>query len=265
MSERFRIGALRDLYTHPLYRILKSSPALSGELLFDTPAAHIDRLMSKECDAAFVAPMDYAMNSSDLEILPGVGVLSSGFSSIIRLYFRSELKTIRSMAVGPVTTTDVVLSRIVLNEKYDSAPVIVPVAGSVNEMLAKADCALISGDTLHRTEADHPFLDVVDEWTDITDLPFVHTLCVARSGSVKKDLGDFLIASAQAGRLELQGVADELSRDRALSPEYLREFLSHLTYDFTDTAKESLEAFMQMAFLLGLIGDVPDIILAGGS
>ncbi|MHB1049133.1 MAG: MqnA/MqnD/SBP family protein [Bacteroidota bacterium] len=264
MSDRFRVGAIRDLYTHPLYRILKSSPAHPGELLFDTPAAHVDRILSNECDAAFVAPMDYAINSSDLEIIPGVGVLSSGFSGIIRLYFRSELKTIRSMAVGPVTTTDVVLSRIVLNEKYDSAPVIVPVAGSVDEMLAKADCALVSGGALLRTEADHPFLDVVDEWTDITDLPFVHTLCVARSGSTKKGIGDFLIASAQAGRLELQGVADELSRDRALSPEYLLEFLSHLSYDFNDTAKESLETFMQMAFLLGLIGDVPDIILSGG-
>ena len=85
MSERFRIGAIRDLYTHPLYRILKSSPALSGELLFDTPAAHIDRILSNECDAAFVAPMDYAINSSDLEIHPGVGVLSGGFRNTIRL------------------------------------------------------------------------------------------------------------------------------------------------------------------------------------
>ena len=206
--------------------------------------------------------MDYAINSSDLEILPGVGVLSGGFSNTIRLYFRNELKTIRSMAVGPVTTTDVVLSRIILSEKYDSAPVIVPVAGTVDEMLAKADCALVSGDALHQIEADHPFLDVVDEWTDITDLPFVHTLCVARSGSTKKGLGDFLIASAQAGRLELQGVADDLSRDYAFSSEYLLEYLSHFSYEFDDVAKTSLEAFLQMAFLLGMIGDVPDIILA---
>lgn len=263
MSKQFRVGALRDLSSQPLYRILKSSPAVSGELLFDAPAAHIDRILSNECDAAFVAPMDYAVNSSDLIVMPGTGVLSSGFSNTIRLYFRKELKSIRSMAVGHVTATDVVLSRIVLNEKYDSAPVIVPVEGTVDDMLSKADCALVAGDALHTLKTTQPFLDVVDEWTDITELPFVHTLCVARNGTFQQELGDLLIASAQAGRLELKSVAEEISSGISMTPEEALEYLSHFSYDFNDTAKDSLETFLQMAFLLGMIGDVPDIVIAG--
>jgi len=56
-------------------------------------------------------------------------------------------------------------------------------------------------------------------------------------------------------------VADDLSRDNALSPDYLLEYLSHFSYEFNDSAKTSLETFMQTAFLLGMIGDVPDITI----
>lgn len=267
MTERFptnppsvwRIGALRDLYTQPLYRLLHSSPALSGELLFDTPAAHIDRLMSKECDAAFVAPMDYAVNSSDLTIVPHVGVSSSGFSDTIRLYLRDDAKAIRTMAVGTVTTTDVVLARLILGEKYDSVPTIIPVAGSIEAMLLKADCALLSGDQLHSIGSSQPFIDLVDEWTDITEFPFVHTLCVARNGSPPKGLSDLLISSAQAGRIELTSVADDLAASRALSGEYIAQFFSRFSYDFDDSSKQSLETFMEMAFLHGILADVPEI------
>jgi chorismate dehydratase len=269
MSERFRIsppsvwrvGALRDLYTHPLYRSLKSSPALSGELLFDTAAAHIDRILSNECDAAFVAPMEYAVNSSDLVIVPHVGVAASGFSDTIRLYLRDDVKAIRTMAVGTVTTTDVVLARLILGEKYDSVPAILPMAGTVEAMLAKADCALLSGDPLQSVSSPRPFIDLVDEWTDITELPFVHTLCVAKNGSLPKGLSDLLISSVQAGRIELTSVAEDLAASRALSGEYIAQFLSRFSYGFDDISRQSLEAFMEMAFLHGILPDVPEINL----
>lgn len=259
MNGRFRIGALRDLYAQPLYRMLKSSPDVSGELLFDTPAAHIDRLMLKELDAAFVAPMDFAMNSSDLIIFPGVGVSSAGFSGVVRLYLRDQLKAITTMAVGAVTTTDVITTRIILGEKYDAAPAIIPVAGTVEEMLAKADCALVAGEPLHSIRSDRPFLDMIDEWSDVTELPFVHTFCVARSEEINKELGDLLITSQLAGKMELPSVADDLAKDSSLSPEYLSHFFSHFSFGLEETAKQSLEAFMQLAFYHGMLGDVPEV------
>ncbi|MBI2428540.1 MAG: hypothetical protein HYV29_07065 [Ignavibacteriales bacterium] len=260
---KFRIGALHDLPTQPLYRTLKSSPDISGELLFDTPAAHIDRLMSKESDAAFVHPMDYGINSSDLIIYPGVGVSAAGFAGIARLYLRGDLQEITTMAVGTVTTTEVVLARVVLGEKYDSAPTIVPVIGSVDAMLAKADCALVAGESLYSIRTNVPFIDLVDEWSDITELPFVHSMCVGRSESFDKQLSDLLIVSQESGKNELRTLSDELSKDRSQSPDEIYEFLSHFTYSFDEQSHESLETFFQLAFFHGLLGDVPDILIGG--
>ena len=261
MSGRFRIGTLRDLYTQPLYCTLQGSA--SAELLFDTPAVHIDRLMSKESDAAFVHPMDYGINSSDLIIYPGVGVSANGFAGTVRLYLRENLQDIKSMAVGTVTTTDVVLTRVVLGEKYDSAPAIVPVAGTVEAMLAKADCALVAGEPLHSIQTKYPFIDLVDEWSDITELPFVHSICVGRSESFNKELSDLLIVSQERGKSELRILADELSKDRTQSPDAIYEFLSQFSYTFDDRSRESLETFFHMAFFHGLMGDVPEIVVGG--
>lgn len=259
MSAKFRIGALHDLYTQPLYRTLKSSPNTLGELLFDTTSHHIDRLLSKECDAVYVAPINYARNSSDLVIFPQVGVSGNGLDNTIRVYLRGDLRSITSLAVGNVTATDVVLARIVLAEKYSSTPVIIPVAGSVDAMLAKADCALVAGDALHTIKTEQPFIDIVDEWTDITELPFVHTLCVTRGESFNKELSELLISSQQAGRIEIKTIANELAQERNLSADDVYQFLSHFSYKFDEQERESLDAFFQMAFFHGLMGDVPEI------
>ncbi len=258
----WRVGAICELYTQPLYRTIKGSSDFPGELLFDTTAVHIDALMSSERTAAFVAPVDYAQNSSDMIIYPNLGVSSSGYSNVARLYLRKNLALIKTLAVGTVTATDVVLTRIVLGEKYDSEPAIVPVFGSVDEMLAKADCALVSGDPLLTLQNDHPYIDIVDEWSDITELPFVHAMCIGRTDTFSKDLNTLLTASQDGGRNSLESVANGLAADLNLSADLIQNYLSHFSYGFDELSKLSLEEFFRMAFYYGMLGDIPEINIA---
>jgi len=255
----WRVGALRELFTRPLYRTIKSSSESSGELLFDTPSVHIDGLMSNERNAVFVPPVDFAQNSSGMVLYPNIGVSSTGYSNVARLYLRKNLPVIRTIAVGAVSTTDVVLSRIVLGEKYDSEPGIVPVIGSVDEMLAKADCALVTGDSLLTLNNEHPFIDIVDEWSDITELPFVHTVCISRSDMFDTGISAMLHSSLEAGKNSLDSIANELAAETALSADLLQNYFSHFSYGFDELSKASLEEFFRMAFYYGMLGDVPEI------
>jgi chorismate dehydratase len=255
----WRVGALRELFTQPLYQTLKSSSEFPGELLFNTPSEHIDALMSKILDVAFAAPVDFAQNSSGMILYPGLGVYSTGYSNVARLYLKKNLPAIKKLAVGNVTTTDVVLTRIILGEKYESEPTIVPVIGSIDEMLAKADCALISGDTLLRLQTDHPFIDIVDEWSDITELPFVHTICMARSETFSKEINTLLYSSQNAGKNSLDSIANGLAAETKLSADLLQNYLSHFSYGFDELSKASLEEFFRMAFYYGMLADVPEI------
>ncbi|NUN69330.1 MAG: hypothetical protein HUU02_06420 [Bacteroidetes bacterium] len=255
-----RIGALRDLYTRPLYHTLQSSSGSPEELLFDTPSAHLDALMSNERAAVFVPPVDFAQNSSGMVLIPKVGVSSSGHSNAVRLYLRRNLPVIRSIAVGAVSATDVVLARIVLGEKYDAEqPTVVPVQGTVEEMLSKADCALVAGDALLTLAADHPFIDIVDEWSDITELPFVHTVAITRSDLYTAETAERLLASMDAGRAALPSVANAVAAETSLSADLLQNYLSHFSYGLDDESLASLDEFFRMAFYYGMLGDVPEI------
>jgi len=260
MSSSIRIGGLRDLYTQPLYRTIKGSAL--AELLFDTPSVHFDSIMSNEMDAAFTTPVDYALNSSGMILYPNIGVSSSGYSNAARLYLRKNLQLIKTLAVGIVSTTDVALTRIVLGEKYDSEPAIVPVLGPIDEMLAKADCALVTGETLLTLQHDAPFIDIVDEWSDITELPFVHSFCVARSDKFSKEVQSLLLASADVGRESIGSIANEIAAETNRSSDLIQNYLSHFSYGFDELSKTSLEEFFRMAFYYGMLGDVPDITIA---
>jgi predicted solute-binding protein len=256
----WRIGALRELFTRPLYRTINRSSGHPGELLFDTPSANIDGLMSNERTAVFVPPVDFAQNSSGMVLYPQVGVSSAGYSNVARLYLRRNLPVIRSLAVGAVSTTDVVLTRIVLGEKYDAEqPAIVPAFGTIEEMLAKADCALVTGDSLLTLESDLPFIDIVDEWSDITELPFVHTVCISRSDTYDAVVGTMLQSSLAEGRNALGSIANELAAETSISSDLLQNYLSHFSYGFDELSKASLEEFFRMAFYYGMLGDVPEI------
>lgn len=224
---------------------------------------HVDGLMSSERQAVFLPPVDFAQNSSGMVLFPNIGVASSGYSNVIRLYLRKNIPVIRSIAVGAVSTTDVVLTRIVLGEKYEAEnPAVVPVIGSVDAMLAKADCALVTGDALLTLHNDHPFIDIVDEWSDITELPFVHTVCITRSDTYDAGVAAWLLASQEAGRNTLESIANELAAETGLSSDLLQNYLSHFSYGFDEQSKESLEEFFRMAFYYGMLPDVPEINIA---
>ncbi|HAP35894.1 MAG TPA: hypothetical protein DCQ28_08130 [Bacteroidetes bacterium] len=263
MSSPIRIGGLRDLYTQPLYRTIKGSPDSPGELLFDIPSVHFDAIMSNEIDAAFTTPVDYAQNSSGMILYPNIGVSSTGYSNVARLYLRKNLQFITSLAVGLVSTTDVALTRIILGEKYDSEPKIVPILGSVDDMLAKADCALVTGETLLTLQSEFPFIDIVDEWSDITELPFVHSFCIARTEKYSKDIHAILHSSMDAGRNSIGSIANEIAAETNRSSDLIQNYLSHFSYGFDELSKASLDEFFRMAFYYGMLADIPEISIAG--
>ncbi len=258
-AHAWKVGASRELLTRPLYHTLNRSSGFPGELFFDTPQAHIEQMMGKALDAAFVAPIDLAQNSSDMILYPEIGAVSSGESGAARLYMRSDLQKIESVAVGNESTTTIVLSRIILGEKYESEPSIVPMLGTIEQMLAKADCALVSDRHLVGVTSKLPYIDIVDEWEDLTDLPFVHSVCIARSESFSPELHSLLMASQRSGSAALGAVAQELVKETSNSAEELEQYLSNFSYGLDDPARQSLEEFFRMAFYYGILGDVPEI------
>ncbi len=262
-AEQIRINAVPDLYCRPIvFGLQQESPAFAG-LLFDTAGINTERLLNDECEAAFIGPVEYARNSSDFSLYPSVGVSSRGESRTSILCVNTNIRKISSVAVGVVSSSDIILAKIILSEKFEQEISIVPVIGSVEQMLMKADAALLAGNTVLTSAWNGPKLDLVDEWSDMTDLPFIHLLCAARKEKYKKEIASLLYSSQDKGMSSLPVIASQQEKELAIPSEVLEQQLEHYLYGFDDEAREALGEFFRYAFYLGILPDVPEIELFG--
>jgi chorismate dehydratase len=256
----FRLGAVPDFYCRPLVYGLEypECPAEAG-LSFETAGVNTERLLRDELDAGFIGPIDFARNSSDFALYPSIGVASRYDSRTAVLCLHQNLRKITSVAVGVVSSSDIILAKIVLSEKFEQHVTIVPVLGSVEQMLSKADAALLAGNAALSSPWNGPKLDLVDEWTDMTELPFVHLMCAARKEKQKKELASLLLASQKKGAASLSLIASQHAKTFTFPAEVLEGQLERYEYGFGDEARAGLGEFFRYAFYLGILPDVPEI------
>jgi chorismate dehydratase len=250
-----KLAVPHHLYAAPLtYEVVHDTSPF--ELIYDLPAVNAIKLRNNEVDAGLITPIDYARESSDYVILPHISVSSKEESGAIALFFQSGLSSISTIAVDIGLTSEIVLTRIVLAEKYDINPQFIPMVPDLTTMLAKADAALLAGNSVLELKNETGTLDLVDEWTDLTELPYIHGFWGYRPNALTHDE---LLSLQKAGEYGIRHLApiSRATSDPALSDEYLRRF----SYTLDEETVDSLSEFFHYAFYYGIISDVPEIRL----
>ena len=248
-----RIGISPSAYTRPLFDGLKDRAGPDIFELVESPCpgtAHLAiQLRQAQLHGAFLSAIDYAKDYSTFSILPGVGVVSEGESQAVLLLFKERARSFATIAVDPASSSEIVLAHLVLAEKYDIVPKVIPYSGPADRGLEKADAVLCYGDAAYEARNRKNKIDLVDEWMDITELPFVHGFWVTREDALTSSEVNTLVQSSR------QGVSkpDEARYDIG----YIRQFV----YDLTDPALSALGEFYRMAYYHGILKDIPEIKL----
>jgi predicted solute-binding protein len=235
-----RLGIIRHRYAQPLFDGLRrsdSESSLSFELVQGAPAQLVLKLLQDEIDGAFLSPLDYAKHSSSLHIVPDVCSVSSGESGIVELHFRDDLTNISSVAINPESSSEVVLARMMLEEKYSLNPKFLPLTDALQTGLKKAESVLLVGNDCNEWKHHTNKLDLVDEWFDVTEQQYVHGFWVTKEGALTES---------------------ELSHLQKIS-EPTSENLLPVFYNFHDEAIEGLNEFYRMAYYYGALKDIPDL------
>jgi chorismate dehydratase len=260
MSLPKRLGVPADLCWKPLL------VHLAEENLFDrqagVPARHALQLREQDLDAALLTPVDYARDSSALVIIPGVGVSSRDATGSITLIFRDELRTVRTVAIDPSSASEIVLAKILLAEEFDLEPRFVPAIGSIQERLARADAALVVGDVSLNLATSHPNrIDLVEAWTDMTDLPYVHGVWCATEGALGADHAQSLRRAGERGAASLDALAADNAGHRfpGLSAADLSAYLHTFSYTLTDEDLDGFAEFLRYSFFHGIVPDVAEL------
>ena len=261
-----RLAVSDALYLKPLLFGLDRTDS-PFDLVTDIPAKNAIKL-SERSDGirnAFLSPIDYARHGGEYRIMPGICVASSNPTNTIQLILKSDLHNIERIAIDVRFTSEIILTDIILLEKYRNQSThsklqFIPMMSDVDAMLAKADAALIMQDNLQMIGRAGTFtLDLVEEWNDMTGLPYVHGFWVGREEELSKTEAQALLTAKNNGILLKSQIAQSVALQHNLSIDELTNYVSSFSYDFGEKEEESLSEFIQYAYFHGVVGDVPEI------
>jgi len=249
-----KIGAVTYLNARPLVYGLERTDRF--DIRYDIPSECARLLHARQTDVGLIPSIEYLRGPQPYAIVPGPAVTSRGPVASVAIYTRRDPTDIRTIAMDTSSRTSVALSTVVLRRRFGVAPAPVPMAPDLDAMLSRADAALIIGDValfLDHAAAGVRKIDLGDEWTAMTELPFVYACWTGWPDALTR--GD--VAALQRARDE--GVAQSDAVAAAYYPDdtprqaaarrYLRD---NIRYFLGGEELEGLKTFYKYATELGL-------------
>lgn len=142
-------------------------------------------VIRRDCLTAPIPTADYAEYSDELDLIPGLGIVSAGNVGSVLLFGSRPLESMRDIALPSDSSTSKVLLRWVLNGKGLDCKFI-ELGPDIDAMLSNCDGALLIGDralTAARANPELVRLDLGFEWTAQTGLPMVFGVFATRKDS----------------------------------------------------------------------------------
>lgn len=245
--------AVSYLNTVPLVWGMLHGSAEDGRGVFDLefalPSICADRLASGEADIGIVPVIEMARQK--LGYFRGTGIACHGPVRSILLVSKVPLQQIRRLAADSGSRTSVMLSRVILAEKFGVEPEILTRQADLAPMLGEADAALLIGDAALRVDPETlPFetLDLGGEWTSMTGLPMVFALWSGRREVMYPRYGRAFLDSCRYGLAHRDEIARAESPARGFPESMIRKYLTeHIVFELGERDYQGLELFLRRA------------------
>lgn len=248
--------AVSYLNTVPLVWGFEHSP---DPLLRDTfsldyalPSVCADRVRAGQADIGILPVIE--MYRQDLKYFPGTGIACRGPVRTILLIAKVPLREIRTLATDSGSRTSVMLSQVILREKYGVRPQVISRPPELASMLGEADAALIIGDAaLQIDPATLPLecLDLGTEWLSMTGLPMVFAVWSGREELIRPEYEAAFRASVRYGLDNMDAIVAEQAPLRRVAPELVRRYLTeNVVFELGERDYEGMRLYLKLAAAL---------------
>jgi chorismate dehydratase len=243
-----RLGAVAYLNARPLVYGLELKSAQFA-LRFDAPSKCASLLHEQAIDLGMIPSIEFLRGHDPYRIVPDLGITSDGPVASVALFCRTPVESVRTIAADTSSRTSNALLRILCVERFGIDPEFVPMAPDVDAMLGRCDAALIIGDPALFLDAEARQLRKIDlgqEWTSMTGLPFVWAFWAGRVSTVPPDRIVALQEARNHGVADSDRIADEYcgAARSALCRAYLKD---NIQYVLGDRQHEGLRQFYELA------------------
>jgi chorismate dehydratase len=253
VNRAVRLGAVGYLNARPLTWALDHNP--HWQVRYDLPSVCAEVLARGDVDLALVSSVEY-LRSGEYRLVPGVGIGSRGPVASIGLFARKPLIEVETIAVDTSSLTSVALLKILSERWFKIRPAYVPHRPDLAAMTRACDAALLIGDPA--LEADHAALDLTkvdlgEEWTAMTSLPFIYAAWTGRGGAVGSGDVEALQVAQDEGVRSFDGIAMEYGRGDAAATARAASYLrDNMKYGLGADEAAGLQLFLDYAADLGL-------------
>jgi chorismate dehydratase len=256
-----RISVVQYLNTVPLiWGMLHGEQQCKYELSFTTPARCADAVRAGEADVGIIPSIDY-QRIDGLRIVSGVSIAANSEVKSVLLLSNVPAESVRTLAADNSSRTSVALVRILLEKFYLRRVEITSKDPEPDEMLKRADAALVIGDPAlaYRGPATHVY-DLSSEWRRFTGLPFVFAFWAGREEALLEERGADLRNSRDYGLAHINQIAAECAPKYRMTPEEVKVYLTwNIDYNLNEDHRQGLGLFYQLARELGVISEVRDL------
>jgi chorismate dehydratase len=213
-----RIGSVPYLNARPLIH------DLGKDIVLKHPSLLSVDFSEQRLDAALL-PIFSILGHSDIMVVDGVSISSRGSVYSVILAYRGSMASIRKIHLDPASCTSNHLLQVVCRQ-------FLRMEAEFSNDPADCDAQLLIGDQAIQFRKEHKtdwhFLDLGEEWTQYTGLPFVYA-----------------VWAIHAKKENIPAIAEALRESKARGISALPEIINALPQDQRKFAREYLNGFIR--------------------
>ncbi len=230
----YKLGAVPYLNALPLIHYLKERPRLE-------PPAPLARLLKiGEVDIA-TAPIVTLFENPGYTLIPGICIGSNGPVGSVKVFFTNPDVTpqnVKTIYLDMESKTSALLLKVLLQFKYgrnlDEITFFHPIPPR------HCEAKLLIGDKAMKELAIAPPMDLGQEWTSWTGLPFIYAAWISRHGEVSDRAIEELIFARDQG---VGNIASVIPQQTIFPFDTVKTYLEKLVYTLGPKEMEGLNLF----------------------
>ncbi|MEO8207029.1 MAG: menaquinone biosynthesis protein [Chthoniobacterales bacterium] len=230
--ESLHIGAVSYLNAKPLVF------HISGDVVFKHPSLLSEDFSARKLDVALL-PIFSILGRSDVTIVDGISISSRGSVYSVILAHRGNEASIKKIHLDPASRTSTHLLQVICRQFLRIEP-------EFSGDPAGCDAQLLIGDQAIQFRKEHKegwqFIDLGEEWTQYTGLPFVYAVWAIQAKSEDAPVIASALREIKAqGLKSLSEIIEALPHDQQkFAHEYLNGFIR---YGLGKPEKEAIRLF----------------------
>jgi predicted solute-binding protein len=255
------LGMTNDLISLPLTMHLASTTNSGVTIKEQSLHKNYIDLLKKKLDAAFIAPSDYAKDSSILKLVKDIAIYSKGEGHYSIIFFQENLIDIEEVGYQGVSHYKD-LAFLLFNEFFEIDPEWKPIKAGVSleASLRTHQAVLQNGDeALENYGRVDNRIDVIDQWWDKTGLSFIHQVFAVRRDLKETNWIDAIYQSRDKGMTSLKQISEAYGKYHNCSPQFYHNLLNNCFYysPKEDTWKECIE-YLNYLYYYGKLPFIPE-------